>query len=272
MNNYTLITGAVGGLGQAFVFELLKQNESLLLVSTKQEKLDNFLNKNKEILENKNIKTFVCDLSKKEQRQKLIAFIKDEKLTITRLINNAGVIIEGDLENFSDEQIENAVMVNCVGTLDLTKNIINIRDKTQKLEVLTVASVASRYPIPHMGVYSATKAFLLSMMLSLSYEYKKKDITFSTVCPGGMATTKEMQDSIKSMGLGGKLSTLPTQKIAKIALKGLKRGKRVITPGFFNSFLVFLGKLVPITFQAKQAGNIYKKSQIKRGLYKKEAK
>ncbi|MBR1925590.1 MAG: SDR family NAD(P)-dependent oxidoreductase [Clostridia bacterium] len=269
MNNYTLLTGAVGGLGQAFVFELLKQNKSLLLVSTKQEKLDNFIKKYKEIFQNKNIKTFVCDLSKKEQITNLINFIKQEKITVNTLINNAGVIIEGDLENFSDEQIENAIMVNCIGTLDLTKNIIKIRDKNQKLEVLTVASVASRYPIPHMGVYSATKAFLLSMMLSLSYEYSKKDISFSTVCPGGMATTQEMKDSIKSMGIGGKLSTLSTEKVAKIALKGLKRGKRVITPGFFNKFLVFLGKLVPITFQAKQAGNIYKKSQIKRGLYKK---
>lgn len=261
--NYTLITGATGGLGTAFVFELLKQNEKLLLTSTKKEKLDALLNK----IENKeNILTFVCNLSKKEDREKLIAFIKEKEICITRLINNAGVIIEGDLEKFDDSEIENAIMVNCVGTLDLTKKIISMRDQTQKLEVLTVASVAARYPIPHFGVYAATKSFLLSMMTALSYEYNKKDITFSTVCPGGMATNKEMVESIKSMGLGGKLSTLKTEKVARIALKGLKKGKRVVTPGFFNKFLVFLGKLVPITFQAKQAGKIYKKSQKKRGI------
>ena len=261
--NYTLITGATGGLGTAFVFELLKQNENLLLTSTKQEKLDALLNK----IENKeSILTFVCNLSKKEDRERLISFIEEKQINITRLINNAGVIIEGDLEKFSDEEIENAIMVNCVGTLDLTKKIISRRDKTQKLEVLTVSSVAARYPIPHFGVYAATKSFLLSMMTALSYEYNKKDITFSTVCPGGMATNKEMIESIKSMGLGGKLSTLKTEKVAKIALKGLKKGKRVITPGFFNKFLVFLGKLVPITFQSKQAGRIYKKSQKKRGM------
>ena len=261
--NYTLITGATGGLGSAFVFELLKKNENLLLTSTSEEKLKVLLSK----IQNKNgILTFVCNLAKKEDRQKLIKFIKEKNITITSLINNAGVIIEGDLEKFDDDEIENAIMVNCVGVLDLTKKIITIRDKTQKLEVLTVASVAARYPIPHFGVYAATKAFLLSMMTSLSYEYKKSDITFSTVCPGGMATNKEMVESIKSMGLGGKLSTLKTEKVAKIALKGLKRGKKVITPGFFNKFLVFLGKLVPITFQAKQAGKIYKKSQKKRGI------
>lgn len=261
--NYTLITGATGGLGNAFVFELLKNNENLLLTSTSEEKLTNLLAK----IDNKdNILTFVCNLSKKQDRQNLIKFIKEKNITITRLINNAGVIIEGDMEKFDDEQIENAIMVNCVGVLDLTKKIIRIRDKTQKLEVLTVASVASRYPIPHMGVYSATKAFLLSMMTSLSYEYKKSDITFSTVCPGGMATNKDMVESIKSMGLGGKLSTVKTDKVARTALKGLKKGKRVITPGFFNKFLVFLGKLVPITFQAKQAGKIYAKSQKKRGM------
>lgn len=266
MTNYTLITGSTGGLGQAFVFELLKTNQNLLLTSTKQEKIDKLLSIVKEKHNNANILTFVCNLSKKEDREKLIAFIKEKQISITRLINNAGVIIEGNLEKFSDEEIENATNVNCIGVLDLTKKIIRIRNKKQKLEVLTVASVASRYPIPHMGVYSATKAFILSMMLSLSYEYNKKDITFSTVCPGGMATNKEMVESIKSMGLGGKLSTLKTEKVAKIALKGLKKGKRVITPGFFNKFLVFLGKLVPITFQTKQAGKIYAKSQKKRNM------
>ena len=57
------------------------------------------------------------------------------------------------------------------------------------------------------------------MMTALSYEFKGKNIVFTTLCPGGMATSKEMQESIKSMGLGGKLSTLPTEKVAKIALK-----------------------------------------------------
>ena len=261
--NYTLITGATGGLGTAFVFELLKQNENLILTSTKQEKLDALLEK---IPNKDNILTFICNLGKKQDRESLIKFIKEKKITVNRLINNAGVIIEGDMEKFGDNEIENAIMVNCVGTLDLTKKIIANRNKEQKLEVLTVASVAARYPIPHFGVYAATKSFLLSMMTSLSYEYKKSDITFSTVCPGGMATNKEMVESIKSMGLGGKLSTLKTEKVAKIALKGLRKGKRVITPGFFNKFLVFLGKLVPITFQAKQAGKIYKKSQKKRGM------
>ena len=261
--NYTLITGATGGLGQAFVFELLKENQKLLLTSTSEEKIKALL---QSINNKEGVLTFVCNLSKKEDRKKLIQFIQQKKITINRLINNAGVIIEGDMQKFEDEQLENAIMVNCVGTLDLTKNIISIRDKNQKLEVLTVASVAARYPIPHFGVYAATKAFLLSMMTALSYEYDKKDVTFSTVCPGGMATNKDMIESIKSMGLGGKLSTIKTEKVAKIALKGLKKGKRVVTPGFFNKFLVFLGKLVPITFQAKQAGKIYKKSQKKRNM------
>ena len=98
--NYTLITGATGGLGTAFVFELLKQNENLILTSTKQEKLDALL---KTIANKDNILTFVCNLSKKQDRQNLLKFIKEQKITITRLINNAGVIIEGDMEKFDDE-------------------------------------------------------------------------------------------------------------------------------------------------------------------------
>ena len=104
------------------------------------------------------------------------------------------------------------------------------------------------------------------MMTALAYEYKKKNVVFTTICPGGMATTKAMQESIKSMGLGGKLSTVSTDKVAKIALKALKRKKKIVVPGFFNRILVFFSKIFSKSFTARQSGNVYYKSQKKRGL------
>ena len=265
-NKYTLITGACGGLGRAFVELCAKEKSNLILTGTSEKKLQTLILDFQDILNDIDVKTVVCDLGSKESRNNLINYVSSNNLVVNRLINNAGLIIEGDTLNFEDDEILRAVEINCIGTLDLTLKLVKNRDKTQKMEVLTVASIASSYPIPHMAVYSATKAFLVSMFTSLAIELKKENVVVTNVCPGGMATSDAMKESIKSMGLGGKLSALPTEKVAKIALKALKKKKTNVVPGFFNKILVLLSKPFSKKFMAKCSGKIYAKSQSKRGF------
>lgn len=264
--NCTLVTGACGGLGRAFVEILAKQKDNLILTGTSKEKLDLLLDDFKTEFENIFVKSVICDLSKKEDRENLLKEIESNDLVVNRLINNAGVIIEGDLLRFSNEEIEKAIMVNCIGTVELTKNIAEIRDESQKLEILTVSSQASFQPIPHMAVYSATKSFLTSMMTALKIEWKDKNIVITTICPSGMATNKEMVESIKSMGFSGKITTLSVQKVAKCGLKALKKRKSVVIPGVVNKIIYFFSKFFSPYFLAKTTGNIWKKSQRKRGF------
>lgn len=266
MKKYTLITGACGGLGRSYVKLCAKNKENLILSGTSDKKLAKLLEDFAEEFKDIDVKTIVLDLGEMKDRKNVLTFLKENKLEVNRLINNAGVIIEGDTLKFEDEEILKAVQVNCEGTLDLTQKLLKSRNKEEKFEVLTVASVASSYPIPHMAVYAATKAFLVSMMTSLAEELKHENVVITTVCPGGMATNDAMKESIKSMGLGGKLSCTDTDKVAKISLKALKRKKKNVVTGGFNKFLVFISKPFSKAFLAKSTGKIWKKSQAKRGF------
>ena len=73
----TLITGACGGLGRAFVKILAQNKENLVLTGTSKDKLDlllkDFENEFKDIF----VKTIVCDLSKKEDRNNLMNDLKN---------------------------------------------------------------------------------------------------------------------------------------------------------------------------------------------------
>ena len=262
----TLITGACGGLGRAYVKLLAKNKENLVLVGTSEKKLNQLLKDFETELEGLFVKTIVCDLSNNQSRGRLIQTINESGLIINKLINNAGVIIEGDISRLNNDQIEKTIEVNCIGTLELTKALIEQRDADKKFEVLTVSSQASFQPIPHMALYAGTKSFLTSIMTALKVEWRDKNVVITTVCPSGMATTKEMQESIKSMGFSGKITTLPVEKVAKVSLKALKKKKAIVIPGCVNKLAYFLSKFCSPYFLARTTGKMWKKSQHKRGF------
>ena len=112
MEKCILITGACGGLGKAFVRECAKEKKPMVLVGTSQKKLDALLEEFKVELDGMKVLTAVCNLAKVDDRKSLVEFVEKQGLQVSRLINNAGVIIEGDLLRFDDDEILNAIRVN----------------------------------------------------------------------------------------------------------------------------------------------------------------
>ena len=68
MNYYTLITGATGGLGRAFVYECAKRGDNLLLSGTNLVKLDKILSDVKKDFPHVNVIAKPCDLSSEQNR------------------------------------------------------------------------------------------------------------------------------------------------------------------------------------------------------------
>lgn len=265
-NFYTLITGATGGLGQAFVFEVIKENKNILITSTSIEKATTLKEKILKINPNINVQIFKCDFCIEEDLNKLIAFIKDNNIKIKMLINNAGFICEGSTK-FSDvETLKKCIKVNNMSTISLTKNILDMHNKDYHLDIITISSLAGNYPLPFMAIYSASKAFLKNYFLSLRYEYKKDNVNFLVVLPGAIATSQSMKDAISAQGIKGKLSAVPPEKIAKKSLKKVNKNKATYIPGTFNKLTNFVSKLAPLSLQIKVAGKMWRKSQDKRNI------
>ena len=88
----TLITGACGGLGRAFVKILAEEKENLILTGTSKAKLDSLLEDFKEEFKDVFVKTAICDLSIRKQREDLIKEIKDSGMNILQ------VPVEGNWE------------------------------------------------------------------------------------------------------------------------------------------------------------------------------
>lgn len=263
-----IITGATGGLGRSYVKECAKRGYDIILSATNQTRLDQLKSETKSEFPNIQIYAKECKLNEEGSRTEFFEFIKSNSLKPNMLINNAGYILEGSVMGCEQNEIQACVDVNITGTMNLTYWFIGQADKTKRNYILNVTSMAGYYPMPQMATYGATKSFLINMSVALRREQIKNNIYISCVCPGGMATNDAMKRSIKSQGLGGKLSLVSTEKIAKESIKNVFKNKPIWTPGFFNKIMILCSKLFSKKLIASVVGNRWIECEKKRGEYR----
>lgn len=263
-----IITGATGGLGKSFVYECAKRGYDLVLSATNQKRLDALKQEIHTHYPNISVVTKECNLADENSRKSFYEFIEALETKPNILINNAGYIVEGSVLGTTNEEINSCINVNISGTTNLAYWFLTNREKSVKNYCLFVSSLASYYPMPQMATYGASKSYLTHLSVSLRKELKKEKVNVSCICPGGMATNEAMKRSLKSQGISGKLSSISTDKVARIGIKKLLKNKAIWVPGIFNKFMILFAKILPKKVIASFVGNRWTKCEKKRGEYR----
>jgi len=242
---YALITGASSGLGKDLAILLAKEGYDLILVARRKELLD----KLKQQLKNSKIIIKALDLSIMDNCKKL--FDETKNLDIGLLINNAGF---GNLGLFNNTLLDielNMIDLNIKALQTLTKLYIN---NYSKGTIVNIGSLAGILPTPRHATYSATKSYINNFSRAINYELKRNniDILVITVLPGPIKTGfNEVAKATINRGMDSK-------KCALKIVKGIKKQKSIIIPGFSNKFMYFLVKFIPTKILLKIAYNIQK--------------
>lgn len=247
MSNFTFISGATGGIGKAFSVSSAKRGYNLFITGRSSEKLDKLKEELLSINSEIEIYTCPCDLTSKEDRDKMISVIDEKGLKFERIINVAGADIQKAFMAYTPEKVLFQIRVNVESTITLTHALLNRR--TDKMEIITISSMSGASPMPYFALYSATKAMLTNFFTSLHVELKKEGVKVTTVLPGGVPTRPDLIEDIKRQGLWGKLSAKPAEFVAEKSLKAVKKNKTKYVPGGFNKFLHFIMKFVPLKIQ-----------------------
>ena len=137
---YTLVSGATGYLGRAFVFECAKAGASLFLTGRSEEKLAalraELAQKFPRILAD----SFACDLTEEGSRAAMFSYIKENGYRIARLCNVAGADIQKAFEKYTQEKLVFQCRVNFEAAVSLTK--FALENRAEELEIVTVASIS----------------------------------------------------------------------------------------------------------------------------------
>ena len=246
-NSYAIVTGASGGIGFELAKLLAQDKYNLVLIARNI----NRLNEIKTQFENKysiSIITIQKDLSISESAKELFAEIKNKKIKISILINNAGF---GDFAYFAESNIDkqlSMIHLNITSLTELTRLILPEFINQKEGKILNLASIASFMPGPMMSVYYATKAYVLSFTEAISAELKGSGITVTALCPGPTKTKFFNAAEVDNPKFVKLLKASESSFVAEYGYKALIKGKVIAVPGFTNKFIISSIRFAPRAF------------------------
>ena len=255
-----LVTGASGGLGGAFALEAARKGYDLILVDlpgTGLHEIGRRLARAYKL----EAQCFEADLGDPEARRTIAAWVRDNRIELTLLVNNAGTGWQSGFGEAPIERLCSIVDVNIQGTMHLTYLLLPELRRQSKAVVINVASLAAFYPMPAMAVYAASKSFILSFSLAIRSELQGSGVTVSTLCPAGMITNRDTADQVAAQGFFGRLTTMYPEAVAAVALRQALRGRDVIIPGLVNRAIRLVSTLAPRGLVVRVIGGRWKKAE-----------
>jgi uncharacterized oxidoreductase len=177
-NNTILITGGATGIGLALAEEFLSRGNEVIICGRREEKLRGAKEKNPKL------HTFVCDLSKADERIACTNSVIRDFPELNVLINNAGIQqYLKFLNDIPEEKIENEIATNLTAPIHLSSLFIPHFLKKSEAAIMNVTSGLAFVPIANSPVYCATKAALHSFSMTLRVQLRDTPIKVFELAP-----------------------------------------------------------------------------------------
>jgi len=253
----TLITGASGGIGEAFARRLAVENHNLVLVARSENKLHDLCNEL--MLKHKITAHYIAiDLIDFEADSRLFEETEKHKLEINWLINNAGFGSMGDFANLELENELEMISLNVLALVALTHRYLQKMRERQSGTIINVASTAGFQPIPFMATYAASKAFVKSFSEAIAEENRLFNIKVTALCPGPTETNffdaANIGTNVKDAFMKKGMQT--PEAVVEAALSAVKRGKSSVVSGWTNYLTARLGNFVPNSLITRAVGGV----------------
>ena len=165
------------------------------------------------------ILSLICDVSEKEQVKQMVEKVLETFPQVDVLVNNAGFVIYGKVEELSIEDVESQMKTNYFGTIYCTKLFLPHFLKQNSGHIVNVASVGGSFGIPGIATYCATKFALLGFSEGLHHELHETNVGVTVVSPIMVRTNLFDHPSFKNFTKHATGISLSAETVAKAVLK-----------------------------------------------------
>jgi dehydrogenase/reductase SDR family member 4 len=182
-----LVTGASKGIGEAIANYFAAAGAKVIVSSRKQEAVDAVASEIKR--KGFEATAIACHMGDMANVQKLAEAAIAKYGTVDILVNNAaanpvfGPVVETSLEAF-----DKIISVNVKGPFELAKKIYPLMEEKKSGSVINISSIGGLRPEAGLGIYSMSKAALISLTKVMAKEWGDDNIRANVICPGLIKT------------------------------------------------------------------------------------
>lgn len=238
-----LVTGASSGIGRDMALLLAQAGARIVVTARRRERLEELVTA---LTAAGAPAAFavVADLARPQDVVRLADAAEEHLGQVDVLINNAGFAVPGMFCKTDLERTMDMLRVNVMATLALTHRLLPGMVARNLGGILNVASVAGYQAAPYQSAYAGTKAFLLNWSDGLHQEYEYTQVAITALSPG--VTDTEFFEAAGYRKLTGFLKyRMDSEKVARVGLRALRRGRMEALPGLLNKSTVFLQRFLP---------------------------
>ena len=254
---WAVVTGSSSGIGEEFARRLAGAGFSLLLTARRGDRLRALaaaLGHDHGI----RAEVFQADLGRIEDVRRLAERLRSLD-DIDVLVNNAGFSTIGPFAEADPNGQLAMVNVGISAPVVLTRAVVPSMVRRRRGLVVFTSSLSAFMPSPGSGAYIPAKAFLVTFAKILAPELRPAGIRVQALCPGYTHTGFHEDaafDGLKSFLPGWVWST--SRDVVEASLRGARRGKVVVIPGFLNRLTLRLvpKRLLLISYMKKRWSDI----------------
>jgi NAD(P)-dependent dehydrogenase (short-subunit alcohol dehydrogenase family) len=245
MQQRVLITAGAGGIGREIARAFAANGAKVFVCDINAEGLKTLAQ------EIEDLTTTLCDISKREDIERMVTSAIESLGGLDVLVNNVG--ISGPttpVDKMDPDDWDKVVQVNLNGTFNVTRLAIPHLKKSPAGVIIIISSAAGRFGYANRSPYSTTKWGLIGFTKTLSIELGEYGIRANAILPGaveGPRLQRVFEGRAKVSG-----QSIEEVKDAAMAIQSIKR---FVDPRDIAALAVFLasdsaksisGQLLPI--------------------------
>lgn len=188
-----IVTGGASGIGKATVERFLEEGARVAVVDLSKQSCnamrDELKGRQADLL-------FITgDVSRHDDVRRMVKEARDGLGRIDILVNNAGILVEGTVEQVSEESWDRIMAINVKGVFLMCKEVVPVMLQQGEGVIVNNASCSGLVGDRNAIAYNTSKGAVVLMTKCLALDYALKNIRVNCVCPGEIDTPMFRQEA-----------------------------------------------------------------------------